>query len=252
MAARAGLLAGVLVFGPVAFGVLGGCERTHYGRMAMRGAPYKRLIPSVAELGEIREGLRERLPAETDPERVERGEALLAKVEATHEEFTTGLELWRREKWHRVRMGALWREYRGLYPEERATQRAYKGQRRVDWNEIQDRRTPLTGEMRFSPTFKTPRRDVDPEDQGLWGPESLAWRSEMPRPATGGWTTPEVHPVYREDEVGGGLILVSPGSPARVVGGGVVPGAEHEGVWDVPVATPSTGGSVLIESLPVE
>lgn len=169
---------------------IGGNQDYSLGRTALRGAGYKRLIPTYAETHGLLDALDD-LEAETsDSGKLAEIAELRADTEAFRDEIRFKLDTRRREKWHRVQMGRLWDRYRELGDETAVTlHAAYKRERRVDFDEIRDRRTPLTGEMRF-----TPFTDAERWRRNPWEMNMYAEGGETQIPKTPRWRGPWEYP----------------------------------------------------------
>lgn len=154
--------------------VLSGCTigGTHWGRMAMRGPAYKRLIPTYTEAvglqAECDARYEEEAAAGASGDRLTAITGLRDDARQLREDAAKGLELRRRMLFNRQRIDRLWGRYERLFPNREIDLRyAYKKERMVDRDEIRMRRTPLTHEQRFSVLgFKA--WDIPPEDMGVY------------------------------------------------------------------------------------
>jgi|GEM_PF-3065130 len=154
--------------------VLSGCKvgNTYWGRMAMRGPAYKRLIPTYSETVGLQAELERRYQEEANAgatgDRLAAIAGLRDDVEQFRTEASRALELRRRVLWHRMRMGGLWDRYEQMFPSREVDLReAFEKERLVDRDEIRMRRTPLTHEMRFS-VLNLESWDIPPEDMGIF------------------------------------------------------------------------------------
>lgn len=153
---------------------LSGCTigGTHWGRMAMRGPAYKRLIPTYTEAvglqAECEARYDEEAAAGASGDRLAAIAGLRDDARQLREDAAKGLELRRRMYWNRKRIDKLWSRYERLFPNREVDLRyAYKKERMVDRDEIRMRRTPLTHEQRFSVLGFRPW-DIPPEEMGIY------------------------------------------------------------------------------------
>lgn len=106
---------------------------TACGQIRPRGAGYKRLIATHAEslaltrLAEQRIAEAEAAGQTPDPELVELHET----ARTWHETVGYNLANRVRTTWHRTKMNGLWGDYLAMFPEDRATKRAFADNRRV-------------------------------------------------------------------------------------------------------------------------
>jgi hypothetical protein len=120
----------------------GGC------RSAMLGPAYKRLIPVYTEANALTNEL-DRLEA---AERANRAtDERLADIRAVRHDAATyrdrthkALDRRQRVFWHRVQMDQLWDRAAELDGSIATLADSYRSERTVDWDEFNNRRTPLT------------------------------------------------------------------------------------------------------------
>lgn len=171
--------------------VLSGCKigETHWGRMAMRGPAYKRLIPTYTETVGLQHELEARYQEEANGgasgDRLAAIDGLRDDVEQFRVDAHKALELRRRVYWHRRRMAGLWDRYEAMFPNREVDLReSFERERLVDRDEIRMRRTPLTHELRFS-VLGLDSWDIPPHKMGQY--DVLGRPTISKEPLSGKW-----------------------------------------------------------------